>query len=106
LSPISHLEAPTQAVEAQGIRFAYRRLGSSTGTPLLLIPHFRGGMDHWGPLVTDGLGASRPVVLFDNAGVGGSSGETPDTIEAMIRLDPCRVQTPPGTNHTERNHRE
>jgi pimeloyl-ACP methyl ester carboxylesterase len=80
---MSHLEAPTQAVEAQGIRFAYRRLGSSTGTPLLLIPHFRGGMDHWDPLVTDGLGASRPVVLFDNAGVGGSGGETPDTIEAM-----------------------
>jgi len=34
-------------------------------------------------LVTDGLGASRPVVLFDNAGAGGSSGKTPDTIEAM-----------------------
>jgi pimeloyl-ACP methyl ester carboxylesterase len=80
---MSHLEAPTRAVEAQGIRFAYRRLGSSTGTPLLLIPHFRGGMDHWDPLVTDGLGASRPVVLFDHAGVGGSGGETPDTIEAM-----------------------
>src|SRR5437588_20774 len=79
----SHLEAPTQTVEAQGVRFAYRRFGSSTGTPLMFIQHFRGGMDHWDPLVTDGLGADRPVVLFDNAGVAGSSGETPDTIEAM-----------------------
>jgi pimeloyl-ACP methyl ester carboxylesterase len=79
----SHLEAPTQTIEAQNIRFAYRRLGKSTGTPLLLIPHFRGGMDHWDPLVTDGLGTDRPVVLFDNAGVAGSTGETPDTIEAM-----------------------
>jgi pimeloyl-ACP methyl ester carboxylesterase len=43
----SHLEAPTQTVEAQGVRFAYRRFGSSTGTPLLFIQHFRGGMDHW-----------------------------------------------------------
>jgi pimeloyl-ACP methyl ester carboxylesterase len=83
MSPKSHLEAPTQVVEAQGIHFAYRRLGPRSGTPLLLIPHFRGGMDHWDPLVTDGLSANRPVVLFDNAGVGGSTGETPDTIEAM-----------------------
>jgi hypothetical protein len=35
--PKSHLEAPAQTVEAQDIRFAYRRLGKSTGTPLLLI---------------------------------------------------------------------
>jgi pimeloyl-ACP methyl ester carboxylesterase len=81
--PRSHLEAPTQTVEAQNVRFAYRRLEKSTGTPLLLMPHFRGGMDHWDPLVTDGLGTDRPVVLFDNAGVAGSTGETPDTIEAM-----------------------
>jgi pimeloyl-ACP methyl ester carboxylesterase len=40
-------------------------------------------MDHWDPLVTDGLGADRPVILFDNAGVAGSGGETPDTIDAM-----------------------
>jgi pimeloyl-ACP methyl ester carboxylesterase len=40
-------------------------------------------MDHWDPAVTDGLAASRPVILFDNAGVAGSSGETPGTIEAM-----------------------
>jgi pimeloyl-ACP methyl ester carboxylesterase len=33
--------------------------------------------------VTDGLAAGRPVILFDNAGVASSSGETPDTIEAM-----------------------
>jgi pimeloyl-ACP methyl ester carboxylesterase len=71
LSPESHLEAQTRTVEAQGISFAYRRLGGATGTPLLFIPHFRAGMDHWDPLVTDGLGVGRPVILFDNAGVAG-----------------------------------
>jgi pimeloyl-ACP methyl ester carboxylesterase len=40
-------------------------------------------MDHWDPAVTDGLAASRPVILFDNAGIGGSSGETPGTMEEM-----------------------
>jgi pimeloyl-ACP methyl ester carboxylesterase len=40
-------------------------------------------MDHWDPAVSDGFAGGRPVILFDNAGVAGSSGETPDTVEAM-----------------------
>jgi pimeloyl-ACP methyl ester carboxylesterase len=70
-------------VEAGGFRYAYRRFGIEIGTPLVFLPHFRAGMDHWDPLVTDGLGANRPVILFDNAGVASSSGETPDTFEAQ-----------------------
>jgi hypothetical protein len=46
------------------------------------MPHYRAGMDHWDPAVTDGFAASRPVILFDNAGAAGSSGETPNTMEA------------------------
>jgi pimeloyl-ACP methyl ester carboxylesterase len=78
-----HVTAPTQFVEANGIRFAYRRFGQEGGTPLLFMQHFRGGMDHWDPAVTDGFAENRPVILFDNAGVASSSGETPDTIDAM-----------------------
>src|ERR1700688_2988378 len=78
-----HVTAPTQFVEANGIRFAYRRFGHEGGTPLLFMQHFRGGMDHWDPAVTDGFAKNRPVILFDNAGVASSSGETPDTIDAM-----------------------
>jgi pimeloyl-ACP methyl ester carboxylesterase len=79
----THVTAPTQYAEANGIRFAYRRFGQESGVPLLFMQHFRGGMDHWDPAVTDGFAGSRPVILFDNAGVAGSSGKTPDTIEAM-----------------------
>ena len=79
----THVSAPTQFVQASGIRFAYRRFGQDIGVPLVFMPHFRAGMDHWDPPVTDGFAASRPVILFDNAGVAGSSGETPDTVEAM-----------------------
>jgi pimeloyl-ACP methyl ester carboxylesterase len=78
-----HTTAPTQFVEVNGIRFAYRRFGPESGTPLLFMQHFRGGMDHWDPTVTDGFAKNRPVILFDNAGVAASSGETPDTIDAM-----------------------
>jgi pimeloyl-ACP methyl ester carboxylesterase len=59
------------------------RFGSETGTPLVFLQHFRGGLDNWDPLVTDGLAQGRPVILFNNAGVASSSGETPDTIDAM-----------------------
>jgi pimeloyl-ACP methyl ester carboxylesterase len=79
----THTTAPTRFVEANGILYAYRRFGRESGVPLLLMQHYRGGMDHWDPAVTDGFAADRPVILFDNAGVAGSSGETPDTIEAM-----------------------
>lgn len=83
VSSVTHVAAPTQYVEANGIRFAYRRFGHGSGVPVVFLQHFRGGMDHWDPAVTDGLGATRPVILFDNAGVAGSSGEVPSTIEGM-----------------------
>src|ERR1700746_3541323 len=79
----SHVTANTHFVEADGIRFGYRRFGQGDKTPLLFMPHFRAGMDHWDPAVTDGFAASRPVILFDNAGVAGSSCKTPETIQAM-----------------------
>jgi pimeloyl-ACP methyl ester carboxylesterase len=79
----THQTAPTQFVEANGIRFAYRRFGKPGGVPLVFMQHFRGGMDHWDPAVTDGFAEHRPVILFDNAGVAASTGETPDTIDAM-----------------------
>ena len=81
--PEMHTTAPTQFVEAGGIRYAYRRFGQEEGVPLLFMQHFRGGMDHWDPAITDGLGEDRPVILFDNAGVASSSGETPQTIQEM-----------------------
>jgi pimeloyl-ACP methyl ester carboxylesterase len=83
LTADTHITAPTQFVEVGGIRYAYRRFGAQTGTPLVLLQHFRGGLDNWDPLVTDGLAKGRPVILFNNAGVASSSGETPDTIDAM-----------------------
>ena len=77
--------APTRYIEGGGIRFAYRRLGPSTGTPLVLLQHFSGNIDAWDPAVVNALAADRQVIAFDNAGVGRSTGQTPDNIEAMAR---------------------
>ena len=78
-----HQTAPTQFVEANGIRFAYRRFGKAEGVPLVFNQHFTGTMDHWDPAVTDGFAKDRQVILFDNAGVSSSSGEVSTTIEDM-----------------------
>src|SRR5882757_2810314 len=79
----THQTAPTRLVDAAGVRFAYRRFGKPGGVPLVLNMHFTGTMDHWDPLVTDGLAANREVILFDNAGVSASSGTVPTSAEEM-----------------------
>jgi pimeloyl-ACP methyl ester carboxylesterase len=79
----SHQTAPTQFVDAAGVRFAYRRFGKSGGVPLVFNMHFTGTMDHWDPLVTDGLAATREVILFNNAGISSTSGEVPASVEQM-----------------------
>jgi len=79
----SHQTAPTQFVEANGIRFAYRRFGKPDGVPLVFNQHFTGTMDHWDPAVTDGLATEREVILFNNAGISSTSGEVPASVEKM-----------------------
>jgi pimeloyl-ACP methyl ester carboxylesterase len=79
----NHQTAPTQFVEANGIRFAYRRFGKPGGAPLVFNQHFRGTMDYWDPAVTDGLARNREVILFDNAGVSSTSGKVPTSIQEM-----------------------
>ena len=79
----NHQTAPTQFIEANGIRFAYRRFGNAAGVPLIFNQHFTGTMDHWDPAVTDGFARDREVILFNNAGVSSSSGEVPTRIEKM-----------------------
>ena len=79
----THQTAPTQFVEANGIRFAYRRFGKASGVPIVFNQHYTGTMDYWDPAVTDGLARDREVILFNNAGVSSSSGEVPTTFEQM-----------------------
>ncbi|KFA47854.1 hypothetical protein S40293_06441 [Stachybotrys chartarum IBT 40293] len=81
--------AKDEFVTVDGVRFAFRRLGLSNGTPLVLPTHFRrrgrGTMDHWDPALINPLAALRPVLLIDNAGVGRSEGEIPRTFAAWAR---------------------
>lgn len=81
----SHANAQTRFLERDGARFAYRRWGNAASgqPPLFFLQHFRGGMDHWDPLMTDGLAAGREVILYDPRGCASSTGTPRALIEDM-----------------------
>jgi pimeloyl-ACP methyl ester carboxylesterase len=79
----THVTVPTQFVEVDGVRYAYRRWGKKGTTPLFHIIHFRGGLDHWDPALTDGFAQDREVILFDGRGVASSSGVPRNTAQDM-----------------------
>ena len=78
-------DAPTRTVEAGGVRFAYRELGTGAGVPVVFLHHFSAVLDDWDPRVIDGIAANHRVIAFDNRGVGASSGSVPHTIDEMGR---------------------
>jgi pimeloyl-ACP methyl ester carboxylesterase len=80
----SNTTAPTQILQARnGHSYAYRRFGGGSALPLLCLQHFTGTLDNWDPAVTDPLASRREVILFDNAGIGRSSGDVPETVAGM-----------------------
>jgi pimeloyl-ACP methyl ester carboxylesterase len=90
--------APTQFIKVGGETCAYRRFGSGDMPSLLCLQHFTGTMDNWDPALTDALAQGRKVILFDNAGIGRSTGSVPDSVDAMAKhtldfLDALGVKT-------------
>ncbi len=80
---MSTITAPTRFVDLSGQRYAYRRFGAGSAPPLLCLQHFTGTLDNWDPAVTDPLAAGREVILFENAGLGRSTGAVPESIAGM-----------------------
>jgi pimeloyl-ACP methyl ester carboxylesterase len=84
LSAAEKLEtAPTKYLEANGVKFSYRTLGPGSGIPLIFLQHFTGTMDSWDPALVNELAKTRPIVVFNNRGVGATNGEVADNIELM-----------------------
>src|SRR6476659_9528178 len=63
--------------------YAYRRFGGGAAPPLLFLQHFMGTLDNYDPAVVDPLASERELILFDNAGIGRSTGKVPDTVQGM-----------------------
>ncbi|HXN74402.1 MAG TPA: alpha/beta hydrolase [Candidatus Acidoferrales bacterium] len=85
MSNYTHETVPTQFVETNGIRYAFRRFGKAGTIPLLFLGYFNSNMDGWDPDVTNSLAADHEVILFDNAGVGASGGNTPNLVAEMTK---------------------
>jgi pimeloyl-ACP methyl ester carboxylesterase len=81
----SYRSTATKYVDVNGTTFAYRELGSATGTPVIFLNHLAAVLDNWDPRVVDGIAAKHRVITFDNRGVGSSSGKTPSSVEEMAR---------------------
>ena len=92
-SAIEKLETvPTKYIETNGVKFSYRTLGSKSGTPLVFLQHFTGTMDSWDPAVVNALAKNRPVIVFNNKGVGATNGAVADNIADMTK-DACSFIT-------------
>ena len=82
-TPFSEL-ANERVSAGDGVEFAYRDAGEGS-VPLVLLQHFRGNLDNWDPALVDALAASRRVIAFDNVGVGGATGTTPNSVQEMAQ---------------------
>jgi pimeloyl-ACP methyl ester carboxylesterase len=94
----SNVTARTEFLQTPREKYAYRRFGKRSKLPLLFLQHFTGTLDNWDPLVTDPLAADHDVILFDNAGVGRSTGKVPPTMARMAEdvfafLDTLGIKT-------------
>jgi pimeloyl-ACP methyl ester carboxylesterase len=79
----SYAKAPARTVSAGGVSYAYRELGPKGGTPVVFFVHLTGTLDNWDPRIIDPIAENHHVITFDNRGIGGSTGQVPDSIEAM-----------------------
>jgi pimeloyl-ACP methyl ester carboxylesterase len=60
-----------------------REIGNKSGIPVVFLHHLTAVLEDWDPAIADGLAKSRPVIVFDNRGVGGSGGQTPVSVADM-----------------------
>ncbi|MFJ2759379.1 alpha/beta fold hydrolase [Nocardioides sp. NPDC087217] len=79
----SYALAPTRTIDADGVTYAYRELGPKGGIPVVFFVHLAATLDNWDPRIVDAIAQTRHVIAFDNRGVGASTGDVQDSIEAM-----------------------
>jgi pimeloyl-ACP methyl ester carboxylesterase len=79
----SYKNAPTRTITAGGSTYAYRELGPKGGIPVVFFVHLAATLDNRDPRIIDPIAKNHHVIAFDNRGVGASTGQVPDSVEAM-----------------------
>jgi pimeloyl-ACP methyl ester carboxylesterase len=73
--------ADNLSVTGSSARFTYRRMGPRGGVPLILLNRFRGTIDWWDPQFLGYLAAGHDMIVFDNVGIGYTTGHAGDSVE-------------------------
>jgi pimeloyl-ACP methyl ester carboxylesterase len=79
----SYANAKARMITTGGVTYAYRELGPKGGIPVVFFVHLAATLDNWDPRIIDPIAKNRHVITFDQRGVGASTGQVPDSIEAM-----------------------
>ncbi|MES2140184.1 MAG: alpha/beta hydrolase [Bacteroidota bacterium] len=83
---LTYATVPTQFVTAaNGIKFAYRRLGSKQQIPIIYFNHLTANLDNCDPRIMDGMAKKHEIISFDYRGVGSTSGEDAKSINDMAK---------------------
>lgn len=72
-------------IGANGIKFAYRRLGTKKEIPIIYFNHLAANLDNCDPRVMDGMATQHEIISFDYRGVGATTGEDAKTIQDMAK---------------------
>ena len=79
----TYATVPTQFVEANGIKFAYRSYGKAGDIPVIYFNHLTANLDNCDPRIMDAIAAQRQIISFDYRGVGATTGKQGTSIPDM-----------------------
>lgn len=84
-SNYTYATVPTQFIEANGIKFAYRSYGKSGGLPIIYFNHLAANLDNCDPRIMDGIAAQHQIISFDYRGIGATTGKQGTSIPDMAK---------------------
>jgi Predicted hydrolases or acyltransferases (alpha/beta hydrolase superfamily) len=81
----TYATVPTQFIEANGVRFAYRSYGKKDGIPVIYLNHLSANLDNCDPRIMDGIATQHQIISFDYRGIGATSGKQGKSIPLMAK---------------------
>ncbi|MEQ1734191.1 MAG: alpha/beta hydrolase [Bacteroidia bacterium] len=81
----TYATVPTQFVEANGIKFAYRSYGKQGDIPVIYFNHLTANLDNCDPRIMDAIAAERHIISFDYRGVGATTGKQGTSLPDMAK---------------------
>jgi len=81
----TYATVPTQFVEANGIKFAYRSYGKEGDIPVIYFNHLTANLDNCDPRIMDAIAAQRHIISFDYRGVSATTGKQGTSIPDMAK---------------------